>query len=240
MLRLDYFLMRKGLLTLRDECTRADGTETTITSSNQAREWNQESKDDSDRFTFIKSFAFRDNKGFQPVLMSGFPILLLNSVGAEIKRLAGESNVDWSNDCEIKIKSWKPDIGKLLKQQNEYDKQQAIESKESRMSEFAYGQKVYIKDNTEHDFTFGCYHTDGESVLFLFDTGYGRADIDDVKATPFKTELDIAKEKQIDEVVKVLDKTKNMKFNRTFTQSMLKAMQDEGLLAEIILPLKDK
>ena len=64
--------------------------------------------------------------------------------------------------------------------------------------EFEYGQKVYIKDNTEHDFTFGCYHTDGESILFLFDTGYGRADIDDVKATPFKTELEIAKEKQIE------------------------------------------
>lgn len=120
-LRLDYFLMLGVELEVGDIYINTGGKTCLIEDAIEAGEISKPTR--GDKFRSVKSFAPRKNKGVQPV-PDDFPVMLVNSEGWDFKALAGSSDVEWSNACEIKIKSWKPDLEKLIEQQAQYDFEQ--------------------------------------------------------------------------------------------------------------------
>lgn len=108
--RLDYFLMRGGLLVKGDTYDGLYGDLEVVRDNHEAEICNDPSENDSKRF--INSFAPRKNNGSQPV-PDDFPVRIIlanrmewRTVGAAITPFC----------------AWYPDIEKLIEQQVEYDK----------------------------------------------------------------------------------------------------------------------
>ena len=118
MLRLDYFLMRGGLLVNSDICESVDGPIREIDSDIFASRWNEEASIFNE-FWLVRTLAPRTNNGKQP-MPDDFPIVV-NNGRSESSALVKEIN-HWGSP---EIKSWKPDLEKLLEQQDEYDEAQA-------------------------------------------------------------------------------------------------------------------
>jgi len=109
--------------------------------------------------------------------------------------------------------------------------------------EFVYGQDVYLKGaiDSERSFKFGCLSLDGESAIVLYEGGYAYAKLSNLSRKPVKTkeeiEMEEAKRKQVDDFTFVFShyfKSIDM------AREGISAMQYNGYLSEIILPLESK
>ena len=109
-----------------------------------------------------------------------------------------------------------------------------INAKESKMSKFKEHQRVYVKGLDDKKWSWGCLTLDGKKCVLLSDSCHILMPLSKVRATPFKTELEIAKEKQLENL--------SIKYNYVkggLFWGKVKSMQESGELAEIILPLED-
>ena len=237
MVRLDYFLMRGGLLVNDDYMTNKKGIDGAV---GKATSWNNGIISSS--HWYIESFTPRTNDNKQPV-PNDFPVVVLWSDGLE--EVTEAMWVSWGHDG---IESWTPDIEKLLEQQSEYDKAQAehdVMISENAKPEFVHGQDVYAKDGSHKDkpFKFGCYTLDGKGVIILHDSGYAYTALDNLSSKPIKTkeeiELEEAKKKQVSEISGDLWRTGVMRY-RDDIDPVIEYMQSAGFLAEILLPLETK
>ena len=228
-LRLDYFLMRGGLLVDNDNCLDAQGIETLILLYDC--NWNIE--EDCNSKCFIKSFAPRKNNGSQPV-PDDFPVIVTNSSSTTFDITAGSDEISWSSSLYVRIDTWKPDLEKLIEQQNEYDK-----AKEIKIQEFEHGQEVYFSGGrNSFKYKFGCLTLESGKCILLYDGGHVVARLDAVSSkSQEEIELEEAKKKQVDLVTNEVMTWSNLKYEDAHRVAL--KQQERGFLSEIILPLKE-
>ena len=122
MLRLDYFLMRGGLVVKDDICLDVNGYVTEIETSLFASIWNKDEPEN--KSCYIESFTPRTNNGKQS-MPDDFPIVATRVDGIGINRTAWQVRWGEGESHHTDIESWTPDLEKLLEQQREYDKAKA-------------------------------------------------------------------------------------------------------------------
>ena len=273
-LRLDYFLMRGGLLNDGDFINSGARDNIRVTPNNK----NLQKKKYAEFYT-IESFAPRKNNGSQPV-PDDFPVLLIESGCTPGFKASTAGNAEWQ--CSW-YATWRPDIEKLTEQQIEYDKQQdkavhcnrfdeaieelIINAKGNNMpiytqemkesGKFApIGSKVQIVNNSSFDLEYGeeilgleltvlsgeiltrsglsVQAVEYEGIAYCFETDM---------IFPFKSqeeiEMEEAKAKQVGDFYEKYESYRHFVAQGNLT-GFIRLMQENGDLAEIILPLESK
>jgi len=117
--------------------------------------------------------------------------------------------------------------------------------------EFVYGQDVYVEDPifSNKELKFGCLTLKGDCAILLTGGVHMVYPLAGVSSKPIKTkeefELEEAKENQVLRVATLMNTSESTicgDFSTTYRSylSTAKALQDAGLLAEILLPLERK
>lgn len=232
-LRLDYFLMRGGLLVKGDE-----GSELSEGFS-VARDYDVMSlniEGHANLNCIVESFTPRKNNGSQPV-PNDFPVIVISESTLPLDIIEEGIALEFEWSKFVGEFNWKPDLEKLIEQQNEYDKEKEAEMQK----QFETNQEVYFSGGrNETKYKFGCYTLEKGKCILLYDGGHVVARLDAVNTkSQEEIELEEAKKKQIESIVQDIHSMMINIGNNTAIV-IAKMLQDRDHLAEIILPLQDK
>lgn len=244
-LKLNYLLIRSGTLDVGDRISHKTCSKVDIVRN---VEYCQRLNKLKDSGVLISGFSFRLNKGSVPV-PDNFPVIVKTSRGEYMYKPAGDMDLFWSLNCDVRIEKWKPDINRLIEMQN-HDKAKNIskgngveielidKNTQEELSEFTTHQKVYISGENDRDWLFGCYLPENKELCIVFSgSAHMIMPVSRLSRKQIKTQQDIEQELKCKQIDSFLETYKDIvEFHQL--NELLNIMQDNGDLAKIISPLE--